>query len=221
VSWFVDWWAELSVFGQALVCAALPATVIMALQTALLLFGGAFGDDAAPDSDPDAGFELDGDDFDGGEHEAGVGDDPSHAGQGLRVFTVRGIVAFLAIGGWTGVALLRAGETAALLGALAAGTAALLFAALMVKWVLRLQGSGNLSVSNALEQTATVYIPIPPERSAPGRVTMLLQGRFVELEAVTDGDTPLKTGENVRVTGVLGNNCLIVRRADIETGTFC
>ncbi|MDR0445420.1 MAG: hypothetical protein LBH17_00030 [Oscillospiraceae bacterium] len=230
MAWFSAWWAELGVFGQALVCAALPATVVMLIQTALLLFGGAFGDDGdsdfSPEADADADFDADFDadsdmdaDFDGdadGDFDSGSNDygrASSHSGDGLRVFTVRGIVAFLAIGGWTGVALLRVGEGIAFFGAIIAGTAALLFAALMVKWVLKLQASGNLSLANAVEHTATVYIPIPPERSATGRVTMLLQGRFAELEAVTDSDTPLKTGESVQVVGVLGESCLIVSRA--------
>jgi hypothetical protein len=226
MGWFVDWWDGLGTFGQVLACAALPATVIMVVQTALLLLGGVFGEDgdagpAVAGGDADAGDDLDLDadadadgDFDGGAE----GHDASHAGDGLRVFTVRGIVAFLAVGGWTGVALLRTGETAALLGAIAAGAAALLFAALVIRWVLKLQGSGTIVASNAVDHMATVYIPIPPARSATGRVTMLLQGRFTELDAVTDGDAPLRTGESVRVVGVLGDNCLIVDRAEAAVG---
>ncbi|MDR1156919.1 MAG: hypothetical protein LBK75_01225 [Oscillospiraceae bacterium] len=214
--WFVDWWAGLGVLGQVLACAALPATAVMVIQTVLLLGGAFWGDgDADGDTDADADFDMADDadgDFDGDAAEHGV----LHADDGLRVFTVRGIVAFLAVGGWTGIALLRTGEMTALLGAIAAGTAALLFAALVIRWVLKLQGNGNIVVSNALEHMATVYIPIPPARVATGRVTMLLQGRFTELDAVTDDETPLKTGESVRVVGVLGENCLVVSKVEVK-----
>jgi hypothetical protein len=214
--------------GQVLACAALPATVIMVIQTALLL-GGAFGGDGDADAghldaghaghldaggDADTDFDV-ADDADGDFDGDAVGH-ASHVDDGLRVFTVRGIVAFLAVGGWTGIALLRTGEVTAMLGAVAAGMAALLFAALVIRWVLRLQGSGNIAVSNAVKQVATVYIPIPPARAATGRVTMLLQGRFAELDAVTDDETPLKTGESVRVVGVLGENCLVVSKVEVK-----
>jgi hypothetical protein len=199
----------------------------MIVQTALLLLGGAFGDDGADiaggvaegDVDVDADFDADFDTAAPAGLDAGGGGDAgeydiSQAGDGLRIFTVRGIVAFLSIGGWTGLALLRYGEGVALLGAIVAGTAALLFAALVIRWVLRMQSSGNLMASNAIDHTATVYIPIPPGRASTGRVTMLLQGRFAELDAVTDSPTPLRTGESVRVIGVLGENCLIVRACE-------
>jgi membrane protein implicated in regulation of membrane protease activity len=189
----------------------------MLVQTALLLLGGGAEDgdggdgfDYSPEADADGDFDLDADGD--GDFDDGGGHDASHADDGLRVFTVRGIVAFLAIGGWTGVALLRAGEVAALVGAVVAGAAALLFAAFLLKWALKLQSSGNLDIRNAVDRTATVYIPIPPRRADSGRVTMLLQGRFAELDAVTDSDTPLKTGESVQVVGVLGESCLIVVR---------
>jgi len=144
------------------------------------------------------------------EHDA---HDVAHSTDGLRVFTVRGFVAFFAVGGWTGLAVWDGTRSEALtLGcAVALGTAALVFAAFVIKWMLKLQDSGNIDPRNAIASMATVYIPIPPARAESGRVTLLLQERYVEMEAVTDSERTLKTGETVQVVGVVGKGTLITR----------
>ncbi|GHV10807.1 hypothetical protein FACS1894219_00930 [Clostridia bacterium] len=247
MEWFTTWWEGLEFFGQVLACAAIPGTLLLLVQTALLLIGGAAGHDSdhetdhdgsaadggdadtdaevdvGADSDSTAYIDLDNDgDFDGN-HGADLNavstvivehatHDMSHPESGLRVFTVRGIVAFLAIGGWAGLAVWSSTrETlASAIVAAAAGTAALLFAALVIKWGLKLQESGNLIPHNAIAKMATVYIPIRPRRSSGGRVTLELQGRFVEMDAVTDNQFTIKTGETVQVVGIQGASTLVV-----------
>jgi Zn-dependent M16 (insulinase) family peptidase len=59
--------------------------------------------------------------------------------------------------------------------------------------------------------TATVYIPIPPARGGTGKVTMNLQERFVELDAITDYGEKLTTGTMVQVISVTDKNEVIVR----------
>ncbi|MDR3084691.1 MAG: hypothetical protein LBU47_00075 [Christensenellaceae bacterium] len=221
MGWFLEWWEGLGLFGQTLACAAIPATAVMLVQTVLLLAGGAFshsdgGADAGPDLDHgsggDGGLDFDHDhSFDhGAEHEQG---DLSEASSGLRLFTLRGIVAFFAVGGWVGLATFDGtrSEGLSLLLAMLSGGAALIFAALVIKWALMLQDSGNINPKNAIAKMATVYIPVPPLRSSTGRVTLLLQERFVEMDAVTDSPLPLKTGQSVQVVGVTGGNVLIIR----------
>jgi membrane protein implicated in regulation of membrane protease activity len=125
---------------------------------------------------------------------------------------VRGIVAFFAVGGWVGLAIWSGlgSELISLVGALAAGMLALVFAAFVISWAMRMQDDGNLDIENAIESMATVYIPVPPLRSSVGRVTLTLQERFVEFDAVTDSAETLKTGEPVRVVGVQGGNTLVI-----------
>jgi hypothetical protein len=173
---------------------AVPATVIMAIQTLLLLFGGALGD-ADVDADVDA-------------------DDPSDwsgGADGLRLFTVRGLVALFAVGGWVGIAVWQGtrNQAGALVMAFLSGGGAMFFAAWLLKKLLSLQESGNLAAHWALDAPATVYLPIPPRRGGVGRVTLTLQERFVEMEAVTDGEA-LRTGEAVRVVDCIGESCLVV-----------
>ncbi len=82
--------------------------------------------------------------------------------------------------------------------------------AVFFKAALKLQSSGNLDMRNALGKTATVYIPIPANRSGKGKVTLIVQERFVEMEAVTDFDKPLKTGTEVVGISISNQNVICV-----------
>ncbi|GHV04727.1 hypothetical protein FACS1894217_00470 [Clostridia bacterium] len=196
MEWITNWWNELGALGRILACAAIPGTILMAIQTVLLLIGGDLGPDADGNAD--------------------IGDDPSDLAQssdGLQVFTVRGVIALLAIGGWTGLAVWGStrSEVPTIISAVLAGTAALVLAAFIVKWSLKLQETGNVNPRNAIAQLATVYIPVRPNRESTGRVTLTLQGRFVEMDAVTDDGGTLKTGETVQVVGLQGSSTLVVK----------
>ncbi|MGE4548786.1 MAG: hypothetical protein AB7C89_04425 [Intestinibacillus sp.] len=216
------WWQSMSAMQQVFLCIAVPATIILALQTIFLLFGlaGGSGDPAEFDQpdpsmegadiledvvpDPDAELFHDAPDHtQSSEHDAA----------GVRLFTVRGFVAFFAVGGWLGVALLDAAVPvgAAVLLALLGGCAALFAVAYLMKWSLRLQESGALQLREAITRTGTVYIPIPPARSGLGKITLTLQSQLLELDAMTDDGTTLPTGAAVQVVGLFAGNILIVR----------
>lgn len=228
--WFTNWWDGLTLLQQCFAVVAIPATVILVLQTVLLLFGlgGHDADHGEVDADHDLDHDMDHDfdhdvdhDFDHDhdfnhdhdlDHDHDAHDGAHHAA-GIRLFTLRGIVALFAVGGWLGVAMCDLGLSPALAGLIAAagGFAALVIAALVIKYALRLQENGNIAAKNAVAHTATVYIPIPAARSGCGKVTMHLQERFVEMDALTDCDRVLKTGETVQVVGVTDEDRLVVR----------
>lgn len=226
MAWFTSWWEALSLLQQCFAVVAIPATLILLIQTMMLLIGiGGHDADAdhdmgAPDHDFHGGGDMhDGDFHDGDLHDGhdfhdghDVHDGAQHAA-GLRLFTLRGIVALFAVGGWLGVAMCDLGlpNSLSILIAAVGGLIALIVAALAIKYALRLQESGNLSPKNAVAHTATVYIPIPANRTGSGKVTMNLQERFVELDAITDCDTPIPTGTMVQVVRVTDKNELIVR----------
>ena len=56
---------------------------------------------------------------------------------------------------------------------------------------------------HAVGQTGTVYLRVPGKGAGPGKVTLNLQNRTVELEAFTAADE-LPTGTPIRVVAVLG-----------------
>jgi len=207
MAWFNEWWQGLGLAGQIMACAAIPMTVVMILQLILMIIGIEFGhSDSDFDSDgADVGDnDIDGDhDHDG---DSGVNHDAA------RFFTIRGIVAFFAIGGWAGLAALAANIPViwSIWIALLSGVAAMILASLVIRFALRMQSSGNINLVNAMSQTADVYITIPPSRSNIGKVTLVLQERFVEVDAVTDSESAIKPKTRVEVVGIVGTDCLVV-----------
>ena len=172
---------------------------------------GAFGDASFDDGALGDSALGDGTFHDGAFHTSGVNDAVRH--DSVRIFTVRGIVAFFALGGWAGLAALTAGIPAlwSIQIALLSGAAAMLLASVVIRFALKMQSNGNIDLRNALSHEAEVYITIPPLRENKGKVTMILQERFVELDAVTDCETAIKSGGKVLVTGLAEPGCLIVR----------
>ena len=183
------WWQSLSALDHVLLYIAVPATLILLIQTVLLFAGGAFdsdGDAGVPDAD---GPDFDGPDADGGPlHEAAA--DPETPDTGLPLFTVRGVVAFLVLFGWGGLWLHQVGLPGflAVFLAIPIGFAGMVGIALAVRQALRLQYDGTLDLRNALGRTGTVYLTVPPGRSSPGKVTLTVQEQLTEFEALTDRD---------------------------------
>jgi len=204
MEWFSTWWSNLSLVGQIMATAAIPMTVIMLMQLVLMLIGIGFSSDTDGDLDDcetDTNNETT-------PHEAGSSGNTSI----MKVFTIRGIVAFFALGGWAGLAALAAGIHPfwAIHISLFVGVCALLLSAIIIRLALRMQTSGNLNLKNAISQTADVYIRIPSERADKGKVTMLLQERFVELDAITDHTSDLIPDSKVEVVAVENGDCLVV-----------
>ena len=204
MEWFSIWWNELGLVGQIMACSAIPMTVVMMLQLILMIIGVGFGSDTDSDLDDGAIDSC----AETSPPESGSYKSPST----LRIFTIRGIVAFFALGGWAGLAALAAGlhPIWAIQISLFVGVCALLLAAIIIRLALRMQTSGNLNLRNAISQTADVYIRIPSGRSDKGKVTMLLQERFVELDAVTDCEADIMPETKVKIVAVTNDDCLLV-----------
>lgn len=212
------WWESLDALQRGFAFVAFPATALLLIQMVLTLFGLGHAADADVDVELDLSIDIDGDgipdipDISAMDATA-IGDHDTGFGAGLQLVSLRGIIALFAVGGWVGLALLRSGmdRGLAVLLAVAAGALAMLLTALILKSFLRLQYNGSLDVKNAIGLSGTVYLTIPPVRSASGKVTLLLQERLAELEAVTDCELPIKTGAEVVVVGISGKTTLIVQ----------
>lgn len=189
----IQWWNNLDVFSRVYALIAIPSTLVLIVQTVLLFFGA--GED---------GIDLNGD---------GQIDTPGDGGSdGLSLFSIRGIMALLCVGGWSGLALYASGVNRALtiIISLVCGTAALFMIAYLMKAAMKLQSSGNINLSSAVGKTGRVYIPIPPHTQGSGKINLTLQERFIEAEAVTTADRRLATGETVRVVATDGSGMLVV-----------
>ena len=223
----MDMWNALDAVQRALVAIAAPATVLLAAEFVMLLVGlsqGGAPDDADMGDGTDADMEpMDDVDADAdADIDTGDGPDaaPARGADGLRWFTLLGVASLLAVTGWGGLALMEAALPVALAVALALamGVGAMYLCALAMRGFRRLGERGNLTVTSAVGKFAEVYLPIPPGRAAGGKVMLKMQGRLVELDAVTDGAQALPTGARVVVKGLAGDGAVLVRAAR-ATGT--
>ncbi len=207
---FVEWWDSLNIIVQVFYCIAIPATLILLIQTILMFFGfddGADGDITldAPDAD------FDGDVID----EAPDMDINDVSGlESLHIFTVRGIIAFFVIFGWVGVVMQSAGIKLfiTLPVATVCGFAMMVLIAYLFKLVMRLKSDGTADNRNALGSAGKVYLAIPPSRTGEGKVNIMLQGAYVERNAVTDETESIPTGCEIIVVGTSGQTSLVVKR---------
>ena len=206
----LEWWEALGSAGQVFACIAIPATVMLLIQMVLTLIGlgGDEGDaDVEAEADGiDDGIEIDdadeaferGDVFDGG----------------LRLFTLRGLIAFFSVMGWVGTICCGSGLHLALsiLISVASGFLAMTVLALLMKWLFSLQYDGTENVREALGVSGTVYLRIPPARTGKGKINAIIQGKLCEKYAVTDEETIINVDEEVTVVVISGEEKLIVRR---------
>ena len=135
---------------------------------------------------------------------------------GLRLFTVRGIMAFLMVGSWVGFLLSRSGlhETIATICAFVSGIITLIFIAKIMQILMNLQEDGTTNVKNALGQIGQVYIRIPGEEKGMGKVNVTVQEKLCEFDAVTEKNETIKTGEMVYVTDIRIGNVLVVEKIE-------
>ena len=194
----IEWWNNMDLVGQIFALIAVPSTLVLVVQTILLLVGIG-GDD----------LDADGVDITGN----GIGDTPGDGGaDGLALFSLRGIMAMAAVGGWSGLVMYEAGIdlTVTVVLAAAFGFMALVGIAYLMKLAARLQQDGTLDLGYAIGKVGTVYIPIPAEMKGSGKISLTMQERFIEVDAMTTSGRKLTTGESVRVTATNENGMVVV-----------
>jgi len=215
----ITWFQNLEFIEQVFAVFAIPATLVLILQTVLLLVGLGTGGAADSSLDSDTSGIGDGSDFDTGSLDAGTTfDGTGHAqggglhDHGFRLFTIRGFITFFTLFGWTGLVCNQSGmpRAASVLIATAAGFAGMAVTAYVLRTVLNLQSDGTMNLANSIGKTATVYIRIPARRSEKGKVNLILQEKLVEVSAVTDEETDLPAGGEVVVVGMSSNDTLLV-----------
>lgn len=194
------WWQGMNTFQQTIFVIAVSATIVMLIFLVLMLFG--LGDSF--DGDVDIDVDLDGDAFNS---------EPLTAFSGLRIFTIRGSLAFLSVGGW--VTLILSNTTTPLISGIVgvvAGGVAMYLLALAFKALTKLESEGNLDYHNAIGKTGNVYIKIPKNKSGIGKVIVTLQERLTEVDAITNDAEDLKTGTTVEIIDVANESTVIVRK---------
>lgn len=182
-----EWWFSLSDASRVFWGISLAATLFQAL-----IFAGSIV----------SGHEFDhATDTDGG-----------NAAEGLKLLSIRAIVAFFVGFGWAGVLYLRNGGPVliALAFAIVAGVVFMSVIFLVMRFLMSLRADGTMDYWNAVGQTGTVYVTIPPNHSGQGQVEVMIQGRLTTAHAVTEHSEPLSPQTPVIVQSVEGKTLLVV-----------
>ncbi len=209
-----EWWDGLDSLLKALYCIAIPSTLLFVIQTIQVMLGFGEGGEGFNPTDtsgmdlPDAG--------DMSANSADLAHDATLAEFGdLRLFTLQGFVALFTVFGWSSISFVKSGLNPflAILIGVALGALAMYLVAKVIMLSRKIVSSGNIDLKNALGMTGNVYIPIGPKGSNPGKITLTIQDRFMEFDAVNDGGEPLASGQMVRVIDIQ-NGILIVEKGE-------
>lgn len=223
MEWLSTWWGGLDIFSQILYCISIPSTLILIIQTILIIAG--FGD-SGPDTnlsdtsgldlpdggvDFDVGTDLSGIDGDVSGHDVG---NPADAGA-MRLFTFQGIITFLCVFAWSAI-LTYMGTNSILLSLLVGfvlGAGAMFGVAKIIQASAKLAQNGNINAKNYLGELGTVYLVIPAAEKGRGKVNISLGERYVEFDAITEDADDIPGGTSVRVVDVRSESLLVVERA--------
>lgn len=189
----LEWWAALTAAEKVFVAIATPFSILTLIQLVMELAGGGGETDIG-------GFDFDAaDSF--GDH--------------FHFFSVRSMIYFLTMFGWTGLACSKVGIPIFITIpiALISGAGTSLFIGWLFYMFNKMTESGNVKMQNAVGKIGSVYLTIPEKRSGMGVIQVNVQGATQELNAMTDGEK-IPTGKQIQIVELMSNNTALVTGAD-------
>lgn len=186
-------WSELDLMTQVYWVITAPATLIFILLVILTIFGSDI------DSDVHTGFD------------SSISDGDSIPFQFL---SLKSIVGFFVMFGWSGLGLLSAGVTSwlVILLSVICGLLMMLAMASLFYFMSKLTESGTLNMKNAVGRLGEVYLTIPANRKGMGKVQLTVQGSIQTLDAITDDPEAIATSSLIEVLDVIDQQILLVKR---------
>ena len=213
------WFSSLDPTMRLFWACAIAASIVFIIQNALMLMG--IGDmdsdvDADVSTDFDVHTDIDGDGV-GGDADVSSGHTGHEGTLGsagiFSLFTLRNFINFFLGFGWGGISFAPAIQNTGLL-VLVAFICGLIFVAVfvvMLRALLSLERNGSFKIQDCVGLTASVYLRIPADHSAAGKVQVSVNGSVHEICAFTDGDF-LPTGTRVRIVKVIDSGSLLVEK---------
>lgn len=167
---------------------AIVASAFLGIQIIIMMFGG--------DMEFDSDMDVD-------------------ASDGGGFLSIRSLTAFFGGFGWAGLAAKQAdwSDGAALGMGIAVGVGMFVVVGFLFMQARKLGSDGNLDYESAVGKMGSVYIPIPPNRTGPGKVELTVSGRVTVVAAVSDSAEELSSKTRVRVIEHLGASTVLVERA--------
>ncbi|XLS28861.1 hypothetical protein ACJD0Z_16900 [Flavobacteriaceae bacterium M23B6Z8] len=184
------WFSGLDIFEKIYWTIAIAGSAVFVLMMVLTFFGGG---DVSDSGDVDA--EIEGD-----------------SGIGFQFITVKNLIGFFTIFGWSGIACIDAGfsKPITVVISVVCGLIMMALMATMFYYMSKLTASGTLDYKNAINAVGEVYLTIGADRSKIGKAHVRIQGSLRELEALTDSSNDLISGSVIKVKDVTDNGILIV-----------
>lgn len=200
---FGVFWEGLTTLGKIYWIIAIPTSAIFIILFILMLVGA--DKDVVTDLDIDADLDLD--DVDGA-------DISGHTGIGDYFLSFKAIMSFLTMFSWSGIACLNSGllPIITIIISVVAGGLMMTAVSTLLYYLTKLQHSGTMEFKNAIGQKGDVYITIPANKTAIGKVQVIVQGSLRTLDAVTEEAEPIKTNSKIEVINILEDNILLVKK---------
>ncbi|WP_147384021.1 hypothetical protein [Maribellus luteus] len=186
-------WSTMELFERIFWYLAIPTTLILILLMVLSIFGG--------DTDTDVDTDVDADIADGDTIP-------------FQFISVKNIVAFFAVFGWSGIGFINAGMAPWLVILLAVfcGLLMMLLMGTLFYLMSKLAENGTLKMNNAIGRLGEVYLRIPAQRGGMGKVQLTVQGSVRTLDAITDDLDEIATASIVQVVDVIDDSILLVKK---------
>ena len=195
---FYEWYNGLPSTLQVYWVIALITSLVFVVQMVLTFIG-------IGDADADADFGGDTDISDGSTLDAGGA---------MQLFTMRNIINFLLGLGWGGVCLYSVIPNAVVLSiaAILVGVAFVYVFILIYRQMRRFEKNGAFDIKDCVGHTVDVYLTIPARRSGSGKVQVSFYGSVQELAALTDSDSPIRSGAKVRIIEIVDGGTVLVEK---------
>ena len=192
---FSSWWQGLELLSKIYWLITIPFSTVFVIELVMTFWGA--GSDAG-------GFDASGDADTSADLDEGIS---------FQLVTLKNMVAFFTIFGWTGLACID-GQFATIITIIVSSVCGVLMMVLMASiyyFMGKLSESGNLEINRAIGEKATVYLQIPAKRQGAGKIQIKLQG-LRTLDAMTDQEEAIPTGSLCEVVGILTEDVLLVKK---------
>lgn len=147
-----------------------------------------------------------------GHHSVDQADHSSdHDVSSFKLMTVRNVIAFFAMFGWSGLAMIHSGngKLATFVVSFSIGTASMLFVAFLFYQISKLEQSGNIQINSLIGCTGTAYLNMT--NNSVGKANITTKNSIIEVKAKSN-EGEIKTGELVEVIQILNDNIVIVKK---------
>ncbi|RKE04093.1 hypothetical protein [Marinifilum flexuosum] len=184
-----DWWSTMDMVEKIFWGISVPFSVLFLIQMVMTFLGGDV-DDVAADGDADVSGDT---------------------GIDFQFLTLKNLIAFFTIFGWTGIICVHIGFGPFISTFIAtiAGLIMMVIMASILYFMGKLTEEGTLNLNNAIGKIGNVYLTIPASRKGMGKVQIQVQG-LQTLDAITDAEKDIKTGAVVEVIEILNDQILVV-----------